>query len=84
MLTTCVTLRNFYSDLRNMSQKVNIKYRDLRGRMLHQGTNPLRWAKDNGYPQSTVYDAAKGKRSGIKAIKIRKELEREFPEQISA
>lgn len=58
-----------------MTASVNNKYSGLRSRLIKRGTNIRRWAIENDYPPSTVYDAIKGNRTGIEAVRIKKELE---------
>ena len=58
-----------------MSAKVKSNYQLLRSRLILKGTNLRRWASQRGYPLTTVYDAAMGRRAGIKAIQIKTELE---------
>jgi hypothetical protein len=55
--------------------KVKDKYKGLRVALIAKGTTLKRWAESRDYPLSTVYDAAKGNRGGIKAVKILRELE---------
>lgn len=50
------------------------RYDTIKSRMIEKGTNLNLWAKEKGYPQSSVYAAARGTRGGIKAVKIQKEL----------
>lgn len=47
----------------------------MRARLIERGTNFKRFAEERGLPASSVYEAAKGLRHGIKAVKIKKELE---------
>lgn len=58
-----------------MSAKVKRNYRDLRARLIEKGTTLSGWAREYGYPLTTVYGAARGERSGVKATHIRKQLE---------
>jgi hypothetical protein len=59
-----------------MAPKVNKEeYAALKSKLIRKGTNINRWAAQHGYPFTTVYDAAKGVRAGIKAIKIKRQLE---------
>jgi hypothetical protein len=58
-----------------MPAKVNRNYRKLRAQLIARGTNLRRWATDHGYPVTTVYDAARGTRAGIRCVQIRRELE---------
>lgn len=58
-----------------MSAKVNNNYRELRARLIEKGNTLSSWARAHGYPLTTVYGAARGQRSGVKAIRIRKQLE---------
>ncbi len=58
-----------------MTGKGNDNYRRLRVRLLQRGTNLRQWAARRGYPVTTVYDAARGTRAGIKSVKIARELE---------
>lgn len=51
------------------------EYAALRAALIGQGTNLARWARKNRYPLTTVYLAARGLRSGIRATAIRKHLE---------
>lgn len=57
------------------SDKANAKYVKLRSRLIEQGLTLRRFAIDRSYPLGTVYDAASGRRAGIVATKIKKELE---------
>jgi hypothetical protein len=74
-----VNLSNRYSVLLRMTRNVNLNYSMLRARIVSHGTTLSRWARKKGYPATTVYGAAKGERSGIKAVRIRRQLEQEFP-----
>lgn len=50
-------------------------YDQLRAALIRRGYSLRSWAATAGYPVTTVYGAARGERSGIKAVKIRTELE---------
>jgi len=50
-------------------------YRALKAAIILKGTNLRRWAQDNGFPASSVYGAASGKRAGVEAVKIKRQLE---------
>lgn len=58
-----------------MPATVNKKYRKLRINLIHRGTTIRRWALEKGYPPTTVYDAIKGNRAGVEAVRIKTELE---------
>lgn len=58
-----------------MHKNSNDKYRRLRVKLLNRGTNLRQWAALHGYPVTTVYDAARGARAGVKSVKIARELE---------
>lgn len=58
-----------------MPQKVNKKYRELRATLIGRGKSLRLWAVENGYPISTVYDAARGTRAGVESVRIRRKLE---------
>jgi hypothetical protein len=58
-----------------MPPKVNNNYQNLRAALIAKGTNLSRWARSQKLPPTTVYLAARGLRSGIKATRIRKQLE---------
>jgi hypothetical protein len=57
------------------SKKATAKYSDLRARLIRQGMTLRKFALKRRYPVGTVYDAASGRRAGVKATKIREELE---------
>ncbi len=46
------------------------KYQQRRILLLRKGTNVRRWAIQNGYRPTTVYDALKGDRAGLKSHEI--------------
>jgi hypothetical protein len=52
-----------------------LSYNELRSALIARGMYLTTWAKARGYPYTTVVCAAKGERHGIKAVKIRRELE---------
>lgn len=56
-------------------KKSTVRYGQLRSRLIAKGTNINRWAAEHGYPPTTVYDAARGSRAGIEAVKIKRLLE---------
>jgi len=58
-----------------MSQKANKNYVVLRNSLLEQGFTLRSWALKHKLPVTTVYGAARGERHGIKAVRIRKQLE---------
>lgn len=58
-----------------MPAKVNRNYQHLRAALIGKGDNLSVWARRRGYPLTTVYLAARGERSGIKATRIKRELE---------
>lgn len=58
-----------------MRKDANTKYRQLRAKLIRKGTNITQWAKERGYPATSVYSAAQGYRTGIKSIRILQELE---------
>ena len=58
-----------------MSKNANKNYRRIRSQLIHRGLTLRRWAEMRAYPASTVYDAARGTRSGVTAVRIRRELE---------
>lgn len=58
-----------------MPTKVNNEYRKLRAAVIRRGSNLRRWAIAEGVPVSTVYEAARGTRAGVEAIRIRTKLE---------
>ena len=58
-----------------MSENATRKYRRLRINLIERGFTIRSWAQSRGYKPSTVYDAAKGARMGIKSVKICRELE---------
>jgi hypothetical protein len=57
-----------------MNRKRKSKEQVIRIGMIEKGTNLRLWAQAMGYPESTVYAAARGARAGIKSVKIQKEL----------
>jgi predicted transcriptional regulator len=52
-----------------------LTYETLRSALIERGTNLKRFAEENDIPITSVYYAAKGKRNGIKSVKIQKALE---------
>lgn len=58
-----------------MSQNANQNYRDLRAKLIAKGYTFRSWAKKRGHAVGSVYNAVRGTRCGIKATKIRRELE---------
>ena len=58
-----------------MARKSNLKYRQLRSKLIEKGITLQGWATQNGVPPTTVYGAATGERNGVKATKIRLQLE---------
>lgn len=70
-------LSKFSSDSHSMKAKANpnTKYDRLRSRLLLQGYTIRSWALKHGHQPNTVYQAAKGKRNGVKSVPIRRQLE---------
>lgn len=56
-------------------QPVNAKYHSIRAALIRRGSSIPRWAHEHQIPASTVYDAAKGARTGKNAKLILKKLE---------
>jgi hypothetical protein len=57
------------------AQPVNAKYHGIRAALIRRGSSIPRWAQEHNIPASTVYDAAKGARTGKNAKLILKKLE---------
>ncbi len=53
----------------------NRKYTELRSCLMIKGYTLCSWAREKKYPVTTVYSAAQGKRRGVKATRIIRELE---------
>lgn len=58
-----------------MSRPATDKYQRVRGALLFKGLSLRAWARGRGYNPSTVYMAARGERSGVKAARIMRDLE---------
>lgn len=58
-----------------MPKHATSKYLTRRMGLLKRGYNIKRWAEQNGYPMSSVYDALRGSRMGVKSAKIVREVE---------
>lgn len=56
------------------AKNVNPEYMKLRSSLLDAGYTISSWARENGYPVTTVFDAAKGNRSGLISRTIRRKL----------
>jgi hypothetical protein len=54
---------------------LNLDYLRYRAGLLHAGHTLASFARTFGYRPQTVYSAAKGRRHGIQAIRIRKHIE---------
>jgi gp16 family phage-associated protein len=46
----------------------------LRAALIEAGFTVSSWARANGYPPTTVFDAAKGTRAGVETMRIRRKL----------
>jgi gp16 family phage-associated protein len=58
-----------------MSSTVKPKeYQTLRRLLLEKGWTIASWARENGYPPSSVYDALKGHRNGVLSTAIRRQV----------
>lgn len=57
------------------SKYSELNYRKLKASLIHRGYTLRSFALAHGYCVPTVYMAARGKRSGIIATKIRRHLE---------
>lgn len=60
--------------MRRQSHQVKCKYRAIRVALMGHGLTLRSWAAANGYPASTVYDAARGERHGRTSQRIREQL----------
>jgi hypothetical protein len=58
-----------------MPQIASQKYNRLRAGLIRRGHTIASWARLTGYRVSSVYDAAKGNRAGVKSVRIQKQLE---------
>jgi len=54
------------------------KYTQIRMGLLRKGLTLRQWAINKGYPLMTVYNAAKGERSGPNSRIIQRQLEAEI------
>lgn len=61
--------------VKDKSKKKANPYKSIRIGLIEKGTNFWRWAAQKEYPYTTVISAAKGERSGIVSVKIKRELE---------
>ena len=61
--------------MQQSAKKATANYKQLRARLIQSGTTLRRFALDRGYKPATVYNAAKGERSGVITTKIHRELE---------
>lgn len=57
------------------ARKLPDDYTLIRVGLINRGFTLASWARTKGYPVPTVYDAARGKRRGIKSTRIRKQLQ---------
>jgi gp16 family phage-associated protein len=55
-------------------QNASKNYQRLRSKLIARGFTLRSWALKNGFPPNTVYGAARGQRSGVKATLIRNRL----------
>lgn len=60
---------------KNMLNESSRKYNELRSQLVRQGTTLRRWAKENGFPVSSVYDAVRETRKGPNSRRIKSKLE---------
>jgi gp16 family phage-associated protein len=56
------------------AKKASPTYRMLRAALIEAGFTVSSWARANGYPPTTVFDAAKGTRAGVETMRIRRKL----------
>ena len=54
------------------------RYHQLRAALVHRGLSLHRWARDHGYPYTSVVSAARGERHGQHSKSIRAQLEAEL------
>lgn len=59
----------------NCTSAVNKNYQATRAALIKKGFTIASWARRHGFKPSTVYDAVRGRRSGIVAVKIVNSLE---------
>jgi len=57
------------------TQPVNPNYNAIRAALIRRGSSIPLWAESNNFPVSTVYDAARGARTGKASKRILKKLE---------
>ena len=71
----CKCVHCLHTITHEMTHRSNLKYRSILIQLIQRGCTLRGWAMSNGYPISTVYASAKGARSGVRSIQIRRELE---------
>lgn len=59
-----------------MAQIARAKYNQIKSRLIERGVTLRSWALQHHFPVGSVYNAAKGLRRGVRATRIRKQLER--------
>jgi hypothetical protein len=58
-----------------MTEKANKNYRLMRSRLYLAGHSFRSFARQHGFPERSVYSAARGERAGVKSVRILRKLE---------
>jgi hypothetical protein len=78
MLTPERNVRNVHAANMRTPSTTRNNYLGMRALLVRSGLSLSRWAQAHGYPASTVYDAARGRRRGPVAREIVRKLEEQI------